>query len=130
MMQAIFMNTLKIPSVGSKPTTTHPFGLHLVELRQAAKMTQQELANAIGTSQRTVSQWELEGNLPGREVLPKLAQALGLTPGEILQFEPLRQKPGPKGELDHVFEEARQLPKTSQRHLARLVRAWIKEEQR
>jgi transcriptional regulator with XRE-family HTH domain len=42
-----------------------PFGTRLRSLRERAGMTQAELAQKIGTDQRTLSRWERNFILPG-----------------------------------------------------------------
>ena len=45
--------------------------------RRAQGMTQQQLADRIGVTNRAVSKWETGQGLPDIAVLPELAQALG-----------------------------------------------------
>jgi transcriptional regulator with XRE-family HTH domain len=121
------MLSTKFQPMGRKPKTSHPFGLHLVRLRQRANVTQTELADALGVTQPTVSEWETQGTLPGKDILPKMATILGTSPDELLEFAPAKKKRGPKGELDRVIEQVRELPKYSQKHLIRLIQLWVKE---
>lgn len=52
--------------------------------RRAQGMTQQQLADRIGVTNRAVSKWETGQGLPDIAVLPELAQALGCTVDELL----------------------------------------------
>lgn len=52
--------------------------------RRAQGMTQQQLADRIGVTNRAVSKWETGQGLPDIDVLPELAQALGCTVDELL----------------------------------------------
>lgn len=47
------------------------------ELRKKAALTQAELAEAVGVTQSTVSQWESGKAVPDTLKLPKLAEVLG-----------------------------------------------------
>ena len=47
------------------------------ELRIAAGLTQVRIAEAMGVTQSTVSQWESGSVLPDTEKLPRLAEVLG-----------------------------------------------------
>ena len=53
-----------------------PLGLRLTELRQAAGLTQTQLAERIGVHPSNIGFWELSGTPPRGEVLPKMANAL------------------------------------------------------
>jgi transcriptional regulator with XRE-family HTH domain len=58
--------------------------LRLAELRQAADLSQEQLARRVGVRQATISQ--LETGKSGRielELLEKLARALDVEPGEF-----------------------------------------------
>lgn len=52
---------------------------NLVELRKKAGLTQQELANQLSYSDKTVSKWELGQAIPSVEVLKGLADYYGVT---------------------------------------------------
>lgn len=53
------------------------------ELRQAANLTQQKVADALNVDRSTVSYWENESALPRAEQLPKLADLFGCTIDEL-----------------------------------------------
>ena len=53
------------------------------KLRQARGLTQVELAEAIGVSQVTVSDWERRGIMPKADKLPKIAEVLGCSIDEL-----------------------------------------------
>lgn len=52
------------------------FAARLRELRTKAKLTQAELAEAVGAKQRTVSDWETGATSPPYDSLPLIAAAL------------------------------------------------------
>jgi len=54
------------------------FGIRLKELREAAKLTQQQLADKAGVSQRAVSHWEQGLREPSWSNAKSLADALGV----------------------------------------------------
>ena len=60
------------------------FGARLIAARRARGVTQTQLANAIGSTQRAISYYEAEGGNPPMEVAAKLATALGTTADELL----------------------------------------------
>jgi transcriptional regulator with XRE-family HTH domain len=55
------------------------FGKTLQDLRQAAGLSQTQLAAQSGTSIDTLRNWEQGRNLPSIEAAAKLAKALGVT---------------------------------------------------
>ncbi len=69
------------------PGMSHKFGVHLVELRKAAGLSQNQLADKLGVPQSNISFWEQWEKPPRGEVLPKLAEALGVSMDELLNFK-------------------------------------------
>lgn len=66
------------------------FGERLKNYRRAKNMTQQELADMLGVSNKTVSRWE-SGGYPDLGMLVPLARALGVTVDDLLDGEkPIR----------------------------------------
>lgn len=53
--------------------------------RKEIKMSQEELAKALGVTQGNVSQWENGETTPRVEKLGKLAEVLGIDVKELLQ---------------------------------------------
>ena len=68
-------------------------GAYLAALRKARGMTQQEAADQLGVSNKTVSKWENGAGLPDITVLPALAELYGVTADDILAGETLRARP-------------------------------------
>ena len=68
-------------------------GTYLAELRRTRGMTQQEAADRLGVSNKTVSKWENGAGLPDITVLPALAELYGVTADDILEGETLRGRP-------------------------------------
>ncbi|MBR7179397.1 MAG: helix-turn-helix domain-containing protein [Oscillospiraceae bacterium] len=56
-------------------------------LREMRKLTQAELAEAIGVSSKTVSKWETGKGLPDISLLQPLAQTLGISVIELMNGE-------------------------------------------
>ena len=72
------------------------FGARLAELRKAAGLTQVELAEAIGSSQRMVAYYESTDDYPIARLLRHLSRALGVTTDELLGLTPPRSRPAAK----------------------------------
>lgn len=61
--------------------------MRIKELREAAGMTQGDLAKAMNNLQSAVANWESEVALPRSRDLPQLARALGVEIGELFERE-------------------------------------------
>lgn len=59
-------------------------GEKLKAARQAAGLTQGELAEKVGVSQRDISRWENGHREPGVLTVKKMAQALGCSMDELV----------------------------------------------
>ena len=62
-------------------------GKFISKLRKSKELTQNELADKLNISNKTVSKWETGEGLPDISVLPELAKSLGVTVDEILNAE-------------------------------------------
>jgi len=60
------------------------FGQRLKGYRKAKNLTQQELGERVGVSDKTVSRWESDGGYPDVTTLVPLARALGVTVDDLL----------------------------------------------
>ena len=62
-------------------------GGFLKELRLEKQLTQEQLAEELGVSRRTVSRWETGNNLPDLSLLVELADYYGVDLNEIFHGE-------------------------------------------
>ena len=60
------------------------FCTRLIAARRVRGMTQTQLADAIGSSQRAISYYEAEGGNPPMEVAARIAKALNTTADDLL----------------------------------------------
>jgi len=65
-----------------EPSTV--FGARLIALRRARGLTQTQLAERIGGTQRAISYYEASGGNPDLPIVAKLATALGVSTDELL----------------------------------------------
>ena len=112
----------------SKPGS--PFGERLIELRKARNMTQEDLAKAIGTTNRAISYYEAEGGNPPLDTLVAMAKELRCSSDALLGLTKLKTEPITKGDgpttpeekrLWNKFRQLRKLPDKDQRAVIRLV---------
>ena len=66
---------------------TYVTGATIRQLRENRYMTQNELAEQLGVSSKTVSKWETAKGLPDISLLQPLAQALGISVIELMNGE-------------------------------------------
>jgi transcriptional regulator with XRE-family HTH domain len=101
-------------------------GARLVALRKAAGLSQADLADRTGVSAKSIAYWETSATPPRSDVLPKLAQALGVRVEDILLVHlPPPRRPGPPGRLQLVFEQAVKLPRREQDLVAKFVQTLL-----
>ena len=99
--------------------TRQTIGAFLATLRKAHGYTQEEVADKIGISNRTLSKWETDRAMPDILYLPALADIYGVSVDEILRGERLRQDtaapPLSAEEQSKKDEQARQAKRALQR---------------
>lgn len=59
-------------------------GLFIAEVRKEKNLTQKELANQVGVSDKTISKWECGRSIPDIAFLDSLCSALDITMNELL----------------------------------------------
>jgi len=101
------------------------FGERLAAIRKARGLTQVQLAEAAGTSQRAISYYETEAGFPPMPAVVALADVLQVSTDELIGIEE------PKGDLLQddpetrrlwkKFQQVRDLPEKDQRAVIRLV---------
>ena len=64
-------------------------GKFIADLRKEKEMTQKELAETIGVSDKTISKWECGNGMPEMSMLMPLCQALQINVNELLSGERL-----------------------------------------
>ena len=82
-------------------------GVMIAELRKQHGMTQAELAEKMGVTDKAVSKWERELSCPDINTLPKLADIFGVSVEELMQ----RKKSGQES-ANKIKEIVELVPKT------------------
>lgn len=107
------------------------FGARLATLRQARGLTQTELGDAVGVSQRVVAYYETESQQPPGALLVDLAQALKVSSDELLGLKPLTEKRSPRAaRLLKRLQKIEDLPAADQRTVLKLLDALHAARQR
>lgn len=66
---------------------TTKIGQFIAALRKSSGLTQQDVADSLGITDKTVSKWECGKGLPDITALPAIAELFGVTTDEILRGE-------------------------------------------
>ena len=77
---------------------------NLVQLRKLHRLTQEDLAERVGVSRQAVAKWEAGDSVPDLEKSRLLAEALGVSLDDLVNFEPeenLKLAVPPRGK--HLF---------------------------
>ena len=110
------------PSKYERPT----FGQRLHALRESAGLTQQQIADQLGMSQRAYSHWERRPVALRPDQLQNLAAALSLPVEELLGHgESKKRGAGPVGKMRYLFEAASGLPRSQQQKVIALLEAFV-----
>jgi len=74
---------------------TEKIGAFIAALRKSRGLTQQEVADALGITDKTVSKWECGKGLPDITAIPAIAELFGVTADEILRGERIAPSAAP-----------------------------------
>lgn len=79
-------------------------GTMIAELRKQQGMTQLELAEQMGVTDKAVSKWERDLSFPDINSLPNLAQILGVSVEELMQIK--KESAVPVNKASEILELA------------------------
>lgn len=100
------------------------FGKRLFALRKMRGLTQVQLAEALGTTQRVISYYETEAELPPSAAIISLARVLEVSTDELLGLKPAQVNGNgnlQKQRLWKRFQKMEALPTKDQRAVIRLI---------
>ena len=67
-------------------------GKFIAECRKKKKMTQQELADKLGITDKAISKWENGRCMPDISILEPLTEELGITINELIKGERIQKE--------------------------------------
>jgi transcriptional regulator with XRE-family HTH domain len=114
-----------------RPTTRKrtEFGQKLFERREAAGLTQAEVAEQLGISQRAYSAWERDPVAILPERISAVAGILATTVTELLgEAAPVRNGGTPGGRLGQNIEAISKLPRRQQTKILDVVEALLAQQ--
>ena len=100
----------------------------LKTLREAAGLSQRELARRIGQDQSNIRFWESTGKIPRSDTLVPIAEALGVSVEELLGQPKSKSKSKPGGRLGEAFESVSRLPRRQQQKIIEVVEALVEKK--
>jgi transcriptional regulator with XRE-family HTH domain len=109
---------MKKNSRNKSPTRS---GIRLAALRKEADLSQTQLAALIGIPQRTLSFYETNAESIPSNLIPLLADALGVTVEDILGISDKKAKRGPKSKLERQLDAVRLLPRSEQKFVSKFL---------
>lgn len=100
-------------------------GARLAELRKRAGYTQQELAEAVQTTQRMISYYETQAEPPPSTLLPELARVLGVSVDQLLGLQPLKKSRLPDSRVLRRLQQIEALEPGEKRQVLQVLDAFI-----
>lgn len=102
------------------------FGARVCALREAAGLSQREVAAQLGISQPSYALWERNDVALRPDQLLTLAKALNVRPEELLNPPTANnRRGGPAGKARRVFEAVSLLPRNRQQKIIEVVEALV-----
>jgi transcriptional regulator with XRE-family HTH domain len=112
----------------SKPRSE--LGERLVAARERAGITQQQLADKIGSNQKVIAYWERNDVALRVDQINAVASALKVSPADLLNgSEPKARGTGPAGRAKIMFESVSKLPRKQQQKILDVVQALVAQHQ-
>ena len=105
-------------------------GLRVAQLRREQGMTQQGLADALGTTQQQVASYEIARLRIPASMLPRLARVLGVSLEALIGEEDKPAKRGPTPKMQQQLERLSNLPKPKQRAVMEVIEAVLAQASR
>jgi len=104
-----------------------PFGKRLLEARQRAGLTQTELGEKLGLSQRAVAHWEHRRSPMYAGQIVTLCKVLDVSAEWLLGIESAKGKPGRRSKLQSQLAEIEKLPRADQAYVSRFLAQVLSE---
>ena len=106
-----------------------PFGARLHAAREAAGLTQAQVAEKMGVTQTAYGVWERYPVALRPDQIEQLASLLNVTVEHLFGRDQVKARgKGPVGKLRQVFEKASQLPRHQQNKVAEFVEAFVERQ--
>ena len=104
---------------------TEKHSSHLRELREKAEISVRELARLLEIHHTNIVYWEKTGRIAKVELLPDIAQVLGVSIEELLGLPKPRNANMPGGKLGQVFRKVSELPRSQQQKVIEMAEGFL-----
>jgi transcriptional regulator with XRE-family HTH domain len=114
----------------ARPTSKRAtdFGTRLTEARNAAGLTQTQLAERLSVSQQMIDYYERRAKNPTAGFIRKAAAALNVSVDRLLGHEVKNgRKHGPPSQLEERLTAVRQLPRDKQKVVLQFLDAFLRD---
>jgi transcriptional regulator with XRE-family HTH domain len=131
MQASSIKNFFDLYAVGMKtgrPANTERtgFGERVRAAREAAGLTQQQVAERLSITQPSYALWERHAVALKPEQIANLAKILGARVEELVNpVTPQNRRGGPAGKLRRIFEQASSLPRDQQQHILKILEPFV-----
>ena len=105
-------------------------GVRVAQLRKDQNLTQQSLAEALGTTQQQVASYEIARLRIPASMLPRLARVLGVSLEALIGEADKPAKRGPTPKMQQQLERLSNLPKPKQRAVMEVIEAVLAQASR
>lgn len=123
--------------VGKRKNVSSPdratFGDRLRQLRKTEGLTQTQLGERMGISQRLVAYYEAQGGSPSPELVVRFAEAIGVSTNTLLGVDRSRvaDRPNPESvRLWRRFRSVQELPESDRKTVFRMIDTFVEGAKR
>ncbi len=107
------------------------FGERLASAREQLGLSQMQLAERLGVSQKVITYWERNEVALRSEQLTSVAEALGISVEELLGQPKTKSRPGgPVGKARLMLEAVSTLPRRQQEKIFDILEPFVKQHRR
>ena len=102
------------------------FGSRLADIRKSRSLTQAQIGEMVGVSNRVIAYYETESDQPPGALLADLAKALKVSADELLGLKPPKEESNPKlARLLNRLKRVADLPPADQRAVLQHIDALV-----
>ena len=110
--------------------TVEAFGSRMARLRKLAGYSQRSLAQELGVSHRVIAYYEAESGHVPSDLLPAIAEALGVTADQMLGREAVTARRRPENrQLLRKLHRVEKLPAAERRQVVQLIDALVERNE-
>ena len=91
---------------GKEQMKKQTLGMMISSLRKEKGMTQLQLAEIMGVTDKAVSKWERDLSAPDVNSIPKLAETFGVTVDELMQIKTETKENKSHNKIDEIIDSA------------------------